>query len=167
MGSVIEVHIVQKFLTFWELKSQFHLQMIQYGHLMCWYPEEWVDSWTNCISQMSHIIAPTRDYSLNMQTQKKAKLRLAHSKTSSRKLVAASVARHPRTKKLVTDSISVSSSPMYLNTKKNHSYDGKEMENNSCQFIVRKRISFNSDVQYGCKMGALSWWRRTKIWCSN
>ena len=47
--------------------------------------------------------------------------------------------------------------------KKNHSYDGKEMENYSWQLIVRRRVSWNNNLQNGYKIGASLWSRRTTI----
>ena len=38
------------------------------------YPEEKVDLWTNCISQMSVILSPARNYSQNKKTRKKVNL---------------------------------------------------------------------------------------------
>ena len=54
---------------------------------------------------------------------------LAQSKTSSRKLDAASVASHSGTRKLDADPVSVSTSPVHLCTKKNHSYEGRDLQN--------------------------------------
>ena len=73
IGPVIEVHVVQVFGTM-DLKSKFHLQIIHNGHLGFWYPKERVDSWTNCISQMSDIISPARNCCLNQKTRKKVNL---------------------------------------------------------------------------------------------
>ena len=69
------------------------------------------------ISRMSNIIEPE---SLNMQKQKKANFacRLSRLKTGSGKLAAASVASHSGTRKLYADPVSVSSSPVFLSTKR-------------------------------------------------
>ena len=58
------------------------------------------------------------------------------------------------------------SQPSVLHTK-NQTYDGKEMENFSYLFVVQRRISCNSDLPNGYKIGASLWSRRTTMWCSS
>ena len=145
----------------WDRNFMSKQSKTQDGDLMFCYPEEGVDSWTNCISQMSNVTAPARSYSLIVQTQKKANFAwrsrwLAHGNLL-RPLLQVSLApgNWMRTFSAFLPACVVF--VLFLN----HSYDGKEVENYSC-----RGFSF-SDLQNGRSIGASFWSRRTTIWCSS
>ena len=75
---------------------------------------------------------------------------LAKSNTSTQETGAAS---DPSSMKLDAEPSQLFSQPSVLHTK-NHTNDGKEVENYSCPFIVQRRISFHSDLQNGSTIAA-------------
>ena len=86
IGTVIEVQIV-KILDSYGLEIAIPSPN---DSSTFWYPEERIDSWTNCTFPMSNIESPAQNYFLNIRMQKKANLAcLAHSKTSIQETGAA------------------------------------------------------------------------------
>ena len=93
-----------------DLKSKFHLQVIQNGRLGFWYPKERVDSWTNRISQNVRHNLTSAELLSEQENAKERKLCLAKSKTGTQETGAAS---DPSSRKLDADPVSFSLSPVY------------------------------------------------------
>ena len=101
------------------------------------------------------------------ENAKESELCLAQSKTSSGKLVAASVASRSSTRKLDADPISVSASAVHLYTKRTiHTTERKwtSIPANSSYGGGSLSIAISKN---GYKIGASLWSRRTTIWCSS
>ena len=98
------------FLAPMDLKSKFHLQVIQNGRLGFWYPKERVDSWTNRISQNVRHNLTSAELLSEQENAKERKLCLAKSKTGTQETGAAS---DPSSRKLDADPVSFSLSPVY------------------------------------------------------
>ena len=155
-----------KFLTISDLNSQFHLQTIQDGHLTICYPEERVDPWTNCIPKC-RTLSHQRGIPLWTCKRRRKRTLLGAVEDKLRATCCGLCCKSFQHQETGCGLYQRFFQPSVLVQRKNHSYDGKDVDNCSCQFIVRVRISFNSDLQNGYKIGASSWSRRTTIWCSS
>ena len=146
-----------------DLKSKFHLQTIQKGHLGFWYPEVGVDSLTNCTSQMSVMISPARNCSQNKKSRKKVNLAWRHRRSAVKKLLRSLIlAPGNWMRTLLASRDPVNHTQRTIPTK-----ERTWTINYSCLFIVKRRISFNSDTEIGHKIGAPPRPRRTTNWCSS
>ena len=114
-----------------------------------------------------HIPKVGHDVTSAVWTCKRKRKRTFLGNNRSENLVATSVASHSSTRKLDADPFSVSSSPVRLFTEGTISTTERKWQNTPANQFIVWRISINSDLQNGYKIGASLWSRRTTIWWSS